>query len=192
MLNFLKALVCACAGVALGLAATFFSVESGFGFGAVKAGPWTAWPRSGAPEADPYARAALARSGELPLGLSVGLSFFARADSAGALLSGRCSYEISGVLPAARFWTLTAAGPRGYLVANSAGRYGFTSGEILRRAGGAFVITAAPTVQPGNWLPLGSPERFVLVLRLYDTPVSATASALSAVSLPVIRQTGCA
>jgi hypothetical protein len=191
LLNFFKALVVAVLGVALGLAATFVSVEHGLGFGAVRAGPWTAWPRSGAPDADPYARAALARSGELPLGLSEGLTFIAAADSAGAALKTDCAYEISGAMPVARFWTLTASSATGGLIGNAANRYGFTSTEILREARGAFVISAARGVQPGNWLPLGGPDGFVLTLRVYDTPVSATASALRAASLPLIKKMSC-
>ena len=71
MLHILKMIIIAAAGVALGLAATFFSVErsqnlgqgAGLWFGAVKAGPWTGWPKTGTRDADPYARALFARTG---------------------------------------------------------------------------------------------------------------------------------
>ena len=191
VLNFLKALLSASLGAVLGLTATYYSVERGLGFGAVQAGPWTVWPRSGSPEADPYARATLARTGELPLGLAEGLTFIARGDSSGAPLSNDCIYQIAGQMPPARFWTLSTATRDGGLIANSAGRYGFTSAEILRAAGGAFSITVSRGVQPGNWLPLGSADGFLLVLRFYDTPVSATASALNAAIMPLITKNGC-
>lgn len=192
MLHFLKSFIVVCVGVALGLGATWLSIEHGFGFGAVKAGPWTAWPRSGAPDADPYARAALARRGELPLGLSEGLTFIAAADSSGDKLSADCAYEISGTMPVARYWTLTASSVAGNLIGNAASRYGFTSAEILREAHKDFVISIARGVQSGNWLPLAGAGEFVLTLRVYDTPVSATASVLRATNLPVIKRTGCA
>lgn len=191
MPQFLKTLLTAAVGTALGLAATYYCVERGFGFGAVRAGPWTAWPRGGSPDADPYARASLARSGELPLGLAEGLTFFAASDSAGAPLSGACVYTVSGPVPPARFWTLGPATKDGALIANSAGRYGFTSAEILRAAGGGFSVTLSRAVQPGNWQPLGAADGFVLTLRLYDTPVSATAAALSAAAMPDITGSGC-
>ena len=54
----------------------------------------------------------------------------------------------------------------GELVANSVNRYGFTSQEIVRRADGSFEIVVAPRASPGNWLPTGGIERYVLVLRL--------------------------
>jgi hypothetical protein len=191
VLTILKFLVTAAVGVALGLGATYYSVARGFGYGAVRAGPWTAWPRSGSTDIDPYARAALSRTAEVPLGLAEGLAFRAERDSAGGLLDPRCLYRVSGPLPPARFWTLSVATKEGYVIANPAGRYGFTSAEILRRAGGDYTIAVAREVQPGNWLPLGATDRFVLVLRLYDSPVSATASAIAADTMPAIEQAGC-
>ena len=83
-------------GVALGLALTWAAVERGYGFGAVKAGPWTAWPRTGSPDADPYARAVLSRSAEIPLALAEGLTFTATSDSGGVPLDGACRYTLSG------------------------------------------------------------------------------------------------
>ena len=50
-------------------------------------------------------------------------------------------------------------------------RHGFTSQEIIRRADGSFDIMIGPRARPGNWLPTGGVERYVLVLRLYDTPI---------------------
>ena len=52
-------------------------------------------------------------------------------------LDGRCDVVVSGVTPAARFWTLTLYDQKGHLVANSLQRYGFTSQEIIRGADGA-------------------------------------------------------
>ena len=178
-------------GVALGLAFTFVSVERGLGFGAVTAGPWTAWPRTGARDADPYARAVLSRSGETPLGTAEGLSFIARTDSAGALLDPRCDYTIGGATPAARWWTLTAMTPEGRLIDNRARVNGFTSSEVARDAEGGFEIIASSAARPGNWLPLSRSSPFIFVLRLYDTTMSATASALDGSSMPAISRRRC-
>ena len=78
---------------------------------------------------------------------------------------------VSGVTPAARFWTLTLYDTKGQLVANTMQRYGFTSQEMIRGADGAFEIRIASRSRAGNWLPTGGIERYVLMLRLYDTPV---------------------
>ncbi len=92
MLAFLRGGLAALIGVALGLAVTFVTLERGFGFGAVRAGPWTAWPRVGGSDIDPYARAVLSRTGEIPLANAQGIAFYARVDDSGAPLSGSCDY----------------------------------------------------------------------------------------------------
>jgi hypothetical protein len=78
VLAFLKGGLAALIGIALGLAVTFVTLERGFGFGAVQAGPWTAWPRVGASDIDPYARAVLSRTGEIPLAAAQGIAFYVR------------------------------------------------------------------------------------------------------------------
>ena len=156
---------------ALGLGATWFTMTRGVAFGALTIGAWTAWPKSGSVDIDPYARASIARSGELPTGMGDGIAFYAHTDDAGDNLDGRCTFTISGMTPPARYWTVALYDPAGRLVANTIDRHGFTSEEIVRDIDGTFAITAAPLARPGNWLPTGGVEQFVLVWRLYDTPI---------------------
>ncbi|HEY8064668.1 MAG TPA: DUF1214 domain-containing protein [Methylosinus sp.] len=190
MTNYVKAFAVMIAGLLLGFAMTAVSLGLGRGFGALHAGPWTAWPRHGAADIDPYARAVLARSGEAPLGRDQGLAFFARTDSSGAPLDGRCDYRILDSTPAARFWTLGAASAAGRLIDNPADRYAFTSSEITRREGGSFEIDIGAQARPGNWLPVAR-EPFVLVLRLYDTPLDVE-SAPDPTTFPKIVKLHCA
>lgn len=162
-------------GLALGLLATFVSLNSGYGFDPLRAGPWTAWPAVGGAEIDPYARAVVARSGEAPLGRDQGLAFIADEDSDGGPLDGACEYRIVDPLPAARFWTLSLATPMGALIDNPTGRYGFSSLDVLRGEGGSFEIAVARNARAGNWLSPGDARRFVVMLRLYDTPLDTDA-----------------
>lgn len=192
MLTGIKILATAVLGIALGLVATNAAVNEGVGFDLVHAGPWTTSAAAGSQNADPYVKATLARRAEIPLGLAEGLSFVATTDSAGAALKGRCEYVIQGAIPPARYWTLSVMTARGRPIENAAKRYGFTSGEIVRSEQGAFSIVASPSARPGNWLPIGKTRSFVFVLRVYDTPVTATASTLDAQSMPTITQAGCA
>ena len=154
-------------------------------------GAWTAWPKTGTADTDPYAQAAIARIGRLPIALGDGVAFLARADDNGRSLDGRCDVELTGVTPAARFWTLTLYDADGELVANSVNRYGFTSQEILRRADGSFQITIAPRASPGNWLPTGGVERYVLVLRFYDTSVGISTKEGREVPMPALSVRSC-
>lgn len=186
-----KFLSASCVGVLLGLFVTFVVVERGKGFGAIAAGPWTGWPRTGTAEPDPYSRAVLAYSGEMTLSESEGMSFVAHGDSDGAEFDPACDYSLNSEIPSARYWTLTLLSPEGAPIANAAGRSGFTSSEILRASDGRFVITLSRHARPGNWLPAGGTSRFILVLRLYDSELGAPATALDAASMPRIVKSRC-
>lgn len=175
----------------VGLGATYFALTRGAAFGAMRIGSWTAWPKTGTADADPYARASIARTGILTIALGDGVSFTARTDDDGKPLDGRCDVVLSGITPAARFWTLTLYNENGELVANSVNRHGFTSQEIVRRSDGSFEIAVGPRASPGNWLPTGGVERYALVLRLYDTPVGVATKAGREVPMPKISTGSC-
>jgi hypothetical protein len=174
----------------VGFLSAWYTLDRGSLFGAVTVGAWTAWPSSGGPSADPYSVAALARTGEVPLGAGEGLAFTAEDDSARDPLTGRCNYTIVGQTPAARLWTLTAYDASGRLMANAARRSGFQSREILRRPDGSFEIGVSVEVEPGNWLPVARSDHFKLVLRLYDTPLT-TGSQIANLVMPEIRKDRC-
>src|SRR3954454_12916640 len=175
-----------------GLGLTQFALTRGTAFGAITIGAWTAWPKTGTADIDPYARAAIARSGELPIGSGDGVAFFASTDDVGRPLDGRCTVTLAGTTPAARFWTVTLYDLDGRLVPNAADRYGFTSQEIARRADGSFDIVLAPRARPGNWLPTGGIDRYVVVLRLYDTPGGGAARTARDAPMPAVTSGACA
>lgn len=175
----------------VGLGTTWMTATRGTDLGTLTIGAWTARPRTGTSEIDPYARASIARSGELPVGTGDGVAFTATTDDGKRPLDGRCDVTVSGVTPAARFWTLTLYDPKGHLVPNALQRYGFTSQEIVRGSDGAFEIRIASRSRAGNWLPTGAVERYVLILRLYDTPVGVATRTQRDAPMPAITTTGC-
>jgi hypothetical protein len=176
---------------AVGLGATWLTLTRGVAFGSLTIGAWTAWPKSGSVDIDPYARANIARTGELPTGMGDGVAFYARTDDTRNSFDGRCTFVISGMTPAARYWTITLYDPEGKLVANTIDRHSFTSDEIVRDGGGSFAITVAPLARPGNWLPTGGVDKFVLVLRLYDTPIGVSTGTTKEGPMPSIARKGC-
>ena len=189
MATLLKIVVTGTVGVMLGLLVTIVSLSpDARGFAA---GPWRGSPRDGAVDTDPYTLASIDRSGTLPLGAAEGLSFVATVDSAGASLAPACEYAVTGAMPTTRFWTLSALTPDGFVIANPAQRYAFTSAEILRRSNEPMLITVSPEARSGNWLPIGKPVPYVLALRLYDTGLSAVGSTFDAATLPRIQKLRC-
>jgi hypothetical protein len=175
----------------VGLGGTWMALNRGVAFGAVTIGAWTAWPRAGTADIDPYAQATIARSGALPVGLGDGVAFLASQDDAGKQLDGRCDVVLRGTTPQARFFTITLYTTDGALVATSLERSGFTSQELIRSGDGSIEVTIAPRARAGNWLATGGVERYLLALRLYDTPVGIATRAGREAPMPAITTTGC-
>ena len=175
----------------VGLGTTWMTTTRGTELGTLTIGAWTARPRTGTADVDPYSRATITRNGELPIGTGDGVAFTATTDDGRRPLDGRCDVVVSGVTPAARFWTLALYDTKGRLVANTLQRYGFTSQEIVRGADGGFEIRVASRSRAGNWLPTGGIERYALMLRLYDTPVGVATRTQRDAPMPQISTVGC-
>ena len=175
----------------VGVGATWMTTTRGTELGTLTIGAWTARPKSGTADIDPYSRATIVRNGELPIGTGDGVAFTATTDDKKKALDGRCDVVVSGVTPPARFWTLTVYDRKGHLVANALQRYGFTSEEIIRRSDGSFEIHLASRARAGNWLPTGGIERYALMLRLYDTPVGVATRTQRDAPMPSIATVGC-
>ncbi|GLK74253.1 DUF1214 domain-containing protein [Ancylobacter dichloromethanicus] len=178
-------------GAALGLGLTWITTVNGYGPGLVRSGPWETWPRAGTETADPYARAAFARAGELPLELADGIAFVADTDSSGKPLDGRCDIRVSGGLPQARFWTLTVTDRDGRLIENAADRTGFTSTEVVWNRDSTLDVALGPRARAGNWLPTGARDRIVLTFRLYDTSVGLANRTSDAPQMPKVVTERC-
>lgn len=155
-------------GVGFGL--SYYALSDGRLIAAREIGPWTVWPAAGNPHPDPYSRAYVARRGVLQLGLSEGLQFVAEADSDGQMLNARCGYQIVGQTPQAALWTLVALDRKGRNIGSSAQYDYLDSQHVVRAADGSFLLTVAPYLVGGNWLPITPTGPFRLVLTVYDTP----------------------
>jgi len=175
----------------VGIGTTWMTTTRGTGIGTLTIGAWTARPRTGTADIDPYSRDTIVRNGELPIGAGDGVAFTATADDKNKALDGRCDVVVSGVTPPARFWTLTLYDRKGHLVANALQRYGFTSEEIVRQSDGSFEIRIASRARSGNWLPTGDIEHYTLMLRLYDTPVGVATRTKRDAPMPAIATVGC-
>jgi hypothetical protein len=175
----------------LGLGTAYWSVRGTYPLGRTQAQGWVAFPKLGARDVDPYARAILARTGDIPLGLGEGIALLAEVDSDGRALDAACRYRIAGITPVARYWTLTLYGPDGRPVRTELERSGFTSAEVVRDLEGRFEVVLSRMPEPGNWLQTPAGGRLRAILRLYDTPVAGSLSWLDPGSLPIVRREGC-
>lgn len=187
ILSFLVAIAVAIGG---GTASVWYVLQAQEGVGALTVGGWTAFPSIGTPDADPYAKARIARDGVLPLGRAEGLAFIADRDSAGNRLRRECDYRIEGVTPTARFWTLFAADETLVALGDGGGVAAVQSRQILRKADNSFTVAVGPHPMQGNWVRVGGVGPLAIVLTLYDTPVTG-GSGLSAFELPQVLRAGC-
>ena len=183
-------LVCGIAGLALGAVAAVWSIRAGAWGASAKIGPWTTATDVGTARASAYTRAVVALHGLLALPPQEARYYGASEDDAGAPLDGRCRYRIRGAQPGGGWFSLTLYDPAGYLVANEAGLYSVGSAGMSDQERRAWTIIAAPTRQPGRWLPTGGLDRFNLTLRNY-LPADGGAGNLPRDKLPRIEKLGC-
>jgi len=176
--------------LAIGFGLSWYAVTDGRLVGAAQIGPWTAWPRAGSPEPDPYTKAYLARSGALQLGQGEGMQFIATADSDGTPLNRNCRYRIDGTTPTATFWTLVPTAPDGSTIARPDGPPGFNSARIARANDGSVQLYVSKTLAPLNWLEITGNGSFQMLLTLYDTTIF-TNTGTGPAPLPSIIREAC-
>lgn len=185
--TFLRIAIVLTIAIGGGAGSVWWALAGWQGPGALEIGGWTAWPAAGTPQADPYARARIARDATLPLGRAEGLAFEARRDSAGEPLRRDCAYRMEGKVPVARFWTLHWAPPGRPPAERLPALHSL---QILRGADNSFDAAVGPFAAPGNWLRTEGKGDMVLLLTFYDIPVSSGLDA-SDLDMPRIYRTGC-
>jgi hypothetical protein len=165
------------AGVLLGLLVSALQLRSSAAFGTA-AGPWRLSLLAGSAEADLLTRARVALGGLLALNREETMYFIAVTDSAGQPLRSRCRWRISGVPPAARWWSLTVYADDFHLFADEQRRYSINSATAPLDAQGRFSVTTGPTPPSDGqsaWLPTPGDRGLVLTLRAYNPdPALAT------------------
>ncbi|TKT81219.1 DUF1214 domain-containing protein [Aquamicrobium sp. LC103] len=187
---FLTALTLAIA-IGGGAGSVWLLMDTDAGFGTINVGNWTAFPKMGTNDADPYSKARFAREADLALGQAEGIAFTARRDSGGQLLRADCAYSVEGTFPAARFWTLYAQDLDHKPLPAAGGRApALHSTGLLRAQDGKVRISVSRRPSPGNWLAISGTEPFILALTLYDT-ATASNSHVSDIELPRITRTSC-
>lgn len=191
-MKFLVSLFAAIAvAVVTGLGSVWLAVGEGLLLKPQRFGIWSAWLGAGQARPDPYSRAVVARTGQVPLGPGEAIVLFAARDDAGRPITGGCDYHLVGTIPDVRLWTLEVVDGAGAVAANPTGRYALTSQEVVAPASGPTEITLAPRARPGNWLPIAGSGALTVILRLYD-PQGLDAATLATLALPGLKPMGCA
>lgn len=177
--------------VIVGLGSAWLAVGEGLLLKPQQFGIWSAWLGAGRAHPDPYSRAVIARTGQVPLGPGEAILLVTARDDAGRPIVGGCDYRLSGALPDVRLWTLEVVDAAGAVAANPSERYYLSSHEVVAPSSGPVEITLSPRARPGNWLPIAGAGALTVLLRLYD-PQGLDAATLKTLALPGLQPMGCA
>lgn len=192
MTFFLRFVALVFSSIILGMILTSISLSTGSGFAAQYQDGWKSWKSAGHVKADPYTRAYIAKTGQLPLPPQLAQTYFALYDNAHRRLHSSCSYLIESPTVEAKWWTLGVYDYSGNIYENAYKRYSFNAESALIKFDGGFHIYVSQTPQPENWLPVGKQGPFVLVYRLYRKTLTDEKVALNKdVPLPLIKRISC-
>jgi hypothetical protein len=112
--------------------------------------------------------------------------FMVDKDDEGNSLNADDKYEITGVAPNTKIWSITLYNNQYRLVQNSIGRYHFNATTLQVGQGEAYSFTVSREKSIGNWLPAPEQGGFVLCYRVYQPP--ALFFPIQPRSLPRIRK----
>lgn len=191
MRTFFKWLATILIGIALGTGFAIWQIRSSGLGDDIRIGPWSTGRDIGTADADMKTRAIVALRGLLALPKQEARYFTAATDSAGAPLSGKCRYTLSGGAMEARWWSITLYDRQGWLIPNRWNRHSIGSARIPAAQAGAWSLTIAPDESDGLWIPTATDGPFELTLRTYR-PRGLLASDPSRVTMPTITKGECA
>ncbi|MEZ5708070.1 MAG: DUF1214 domain-containing protein [Blastomonas sp.] len=180
-------------GLAAGIGLAVMQVKGGLSGGGIANGPWRSAENVGTAKAGLQTRAVVAVNGLLALPDSEATYFNAKVDSNGDALDGSCHYLVKGGAIPARWWSMTAYGQDGYLMANRTGYYSVSSAMLDAASQNDWAISVGPDnmVTPENmWIPTLAGEAFELTLRAYH-PEAKLLAGRATVPLPSIEKQGC-
>lgn len=158
----------------------------------VQAGAWFVNLEAGSTHASMYTRARVAIKALLALERRETLYYLANRDDEGRPLRAQCRYQISGGIPAARWWSVTAYADDFFLFPNPGKRYSISGENPTGANTGEFLFVTGPAPPEDSdvyWIPTPGDREFFLTLRLYN-PAPALQVNPGALAAPSIRMQG--
>lgn len=190
-----KYITLALIGLALGAASALWmsgllGPGTARGFSDVEVAGWATDRSIGAPSADAYTRARVARHGLLALTREEAIYFTRNTDDAGDRLRSNCIYTLSGGPQDALWWSITLYDGDSRLPMNSDGALSIDATRMGND--GPWTATIAPArPESGAWLSSNGAERFDLTLRLYRPAPAVIEAPEDHLSTPQIRKISC-
>jgi hypothetical protein len=179
-------------GLILGALSAWGALAFGSGSAVETFGLWSHNRLTGAPAADPYTRAIVAREGLLALSAREALYFNLSRDENGRPLDESCIYELASPRLAARWWSVTLYAADDFLVRNSDHAPSVDATRTLTPAGGNWRARVSPVRgEAANWISSRNAGRgFSLMLRIYNPEQRFSPSEESLPRLSIVSCTG--
>ena len=163
---------------------------SALAFSDVDVDGWRSDWAIGAPAADPYLRARVARHGLLALVKSEAVYLTRSTDDAARPLDERCRYRLSGGRQPAGWWSVTLYDADSRLPMNTDGALSIDASKVDDAE--RWQATIAPDRPADNlWLSSRGAGRFDLTLRLYRASAEALAEPERTIQPPSVRRLAC-
>ena len=180
--------------VATGFTYISYKIYPSIGF--VKNDIWRVLPSPGDANRDIYTRAFVSQYGTFALAKPEAAYFSASIDIEENLLSGNCSYKLTGEDIEAKWWAITLYDKDGFLTQNNEKLYSFNSENIDFNFEGGFEIyfandnTFIAKLNNKNWLRSPEKENFSISMRIY-LPGEEFFSNLKRINLPIVEKIRC-
>ena len=159
-------------------------------FATINVSGWKSDPSIGAPSANAYTRARIARHGLLALAKEEAIYFTRNTDDAGDLLRESCQYELKGGPQAALWWSITLYDADSRLPLNTDNHLSLDATTLGNQD--TWTATIAPNPPPeGHWLSSRAAGQFDLTLRLYQPASDVIETPETRLSVPEIRRITC-
>lgn len=157
-----------------------------------RVGPWLVNLEAGSADASMHTRARIALKALLALDRRETLYYVADHDDAGRPLRAGCRYSVSGPIPPARWWSVTAYADDIFLFPNPEKRYSVSGENPTGRTAGSFRMVTGPTPPATGsveWVPTPGDGGLILTLRLYN-PMPEVQTDPGALAAPRIELQG--
>jgi hypothetical protein len=178
-------------GAALGVASAWVAVDRFALSGEVRVGQWRGNLFTGSSGADPYTRAAIAKTGLLALARSETVYFFRDTDETGAPLDARCTYRLRGADLPARWWSVTLYDEAFFLARNEDNAHSVDATKVGRGGQMSYEAVIGPAKPAsGLWLSSAAAKLVRLTVRLYN-PQEAVQDNPANVVLPTVEKVSC-
>tara|TARA_R110002153_G_scaffold13189_13_gene49383 strand:- start:8848 stop:9450 length:603 start_codon:yes stop_codon:yes gene_type:complete len=192
-MRFLLILIGILTGIFIGVSSGMWLLKAEIANTSTKNGAWSYNPHVGSKDASGLTRAAVAVIGFLGLAKEESIYFIANKDDNNDLLSGACSYKVTGMISPddARWWSITVYDTNtNKLIKNPQNHYSFNGDNIENSQGGSFVFHISANKKAGNWLPIQKDPQFDLTLRMYN-PSKTSSEQIATLDLPKISKESC-